>query len=72
MPEPTKSPSLANEIVIDHDRGEIRIDDAPAPWLIARARIDIEVDYRGVSIVRLPILADNVRVIGLPKGGDRA
>lgn len=61
------SPTLAQEIVIDHERREIRIDGDPVPWFIARQQIDVVVGEAGaVSTVLLPVLARNVRVIGTP------
>lgn len=65
------SPVLAQEIVIDHERREIRIDGQLVPWFIARQEIEIVVGEVGaVSTVLLPVLARNVRVIGTPVDPD--
>jgi hypothetical protein len=60
--DPAPEPQLAQEIVIQPG-GQILIDGAPFPWLVAGHPMDIGLNPDGVSTVRMTLMAAHVQVI---------
>jgi hypothetical protein len=60
--EQTVEPQLAEEIVVQPG-GQILIDGAPFPWLVAREAMQVGLNPEGVSTVRLTLMARAVQII---------
>ena len=60
-------PKLAQDVVIDHEKGTVLIDGEPFPWHIPLTDIEVSISPEGVHRICLPMFFDgNFRVWGTP------